>query len=177
MAPESAPEVGAARSEASLARRAAAALYELLLVSALALIAGFALAPFVSPQPPGVPHSLVMPSAAARAALFVVLFVLAGAYCVHGWTGRRRTLPQKTWRLAVVRGDDEPPTWRRAATRYVACWFGPALALAAYVVLHPHGLGAHAAWLVLLNWLWAAIDRDQRFLHDRLAGTRIVATA
>lgn len=166
--------VGAAVPDAGIARRGAAAVYELLLVTALALIGGFVLAPFISPQPRGVPHLLVVPSSTARAAEFVVLFVLAGAYCIHGWTGGRRTLPQKTWRLAIVDGDGQPPSWRRAAVRYAACWVGPALALAAYVALLPHGLGAHAAWLVLFNWLWSAVDRDRRFLHDRVAGTRIV---
>jgi len=162
-------------TDASLARRAAAALYESMLLAALALFAGFLLAPFVSPQVPGTPHALVLPSAAGRLTEFVALFALAGAYCVYGWSGGRRTLPQKTWRLALRDGRDAPPTPARAFVRYLACWIGPALALALHVALRPYGLGAHAAWVVLLNWLWAFVDHDRRFLHDRVAGTRIVA--
>ncbi len=163
--------------DASLARRLAAAIYELLLLTALALVAGFVLAPVVSPRPPGLPHSLIVPALPARALEFVVLFALAGTYCVHGWSAGRRTLPQKTWRLALVAANDRPPSPRRAAARYLACWIGPALALAAYGVLKPHGLGALALWLLLLHWLWAFADRRRRFLHDRVAGTRIIALA
>ena len=58
--------------------------------------------------------------------------------------------------------------------RYLAAWIGPALAIAAFGVLSRHGWGAHAAWLVAFNFLWAFVDRDRLFLHDRAAGTRIV---
>jgi len=36
--------------------------------------------------------------------------------------------------------------------------------------------GAGGLWLVLLfiNFLWALVDRDRQFLHDRIAGTRVV---
>jgi len=46
----------------------------------------------------------------------------------------------------------------------------------------PVGLG-RAIWRYALAWpslllcvglLWALVDRDRQFLHDRLAGTRIV---
>jgi uncharacterized RDD family membrane protein YckC len=165
----------AAPPDASLTRRCAAALYESMLVAALALVAGFLLAPVVSPQAAGVPHSLVVPTAPARAFEFAALFALGGAYCAYGWSRGRRTLPQKTWSVALVDGQGCPLSPARALARYAACWIGPALALVAYLALRPHGLGAHAAWLVLLNWLWALVDRDRRFLHDRIAGTRIIA--
>jgi len=34
-------------------------------------------------------------------------------------------------------------------------------------------------WLVVagFNFLWAAVDPDRQFLHDRIAGTRIVRDA
>ena len=84
----------------------------------------------------------------------------------------------KTWRLGLVTVAGGPVTLGRAALlRYLACWIGPALAVAAYRALHPLGLGAHAAWLVAFNFLWAFVDPDRQFLHDRIAGTRIVATA
>jgi uncharacterized RDD family membrane protein YckC len=49
----------------------------------------------------------------------------------------------------------------------------------------PVGVGRAAcryalAWISLLSlgagFLWAWVDRDGQFLHDRLAGTRIVMT-
>jgi uncharacterized RDD family membrane protein YckC len=167
-------DVDAPVHDASLARRAAAALYESMLLAALALLAGFLLAPLVSPQSGAATHSLVVPSAPARALEFGVLFALGAAYCVYGWSRGRRTLPQKTWGLWLADREGKPPSPGRALARYVACWIGPALALAVYVVLRPHGLGAHAAWFALLNWLWAFVDPDRRFLHDRIAGTRVV---
>ena len=80
----------------------------------------------------------------------------------------------KTWRMSLVRADARPIDARTAITRYLAAWLGPAAALAAYVALKPAGLGAHAAWLLALNFLWAFVDPERQFLHDRIAGTRIV---
>jgi uncharacterized RDD family membrane protein YckC len=80
----------------------------------------------------------------------------------------------KTWRLALVDASGAPVSPRRALVRYAAAWIGPALAVAVYALLAPHGLGA-LAWPVLaLNWLAAFVDPDRRFLHDRVAGTRLV---
>jgi len=65
-----------------------------------------------------------------------------------------RTLPMQTWRMRLVRRDGGRVEVGRAALRY--------------------GL----AWLSLLvfgaGFVWAWVDRDRQFLHDRLAGTRIV---
>jgi uncharacterized RDD family membrane protein YckC len=60
----------------------------------------------------------------------------------------------KTWRLTLVSRDGGPITWRQAGLRYV-------IALA----------GATA---VGSGFLWAVFDREGLFLHDRIAGTRIV---
>ena len=37
------------------------------------------------------------------------------------------------------------------------------------------GYGHHALWLLVVGYLWAILDADRQFLHDRIAGTRIVA--
>ena len=147
-----------------------------MLLAALALVVGFLLAPFVSPQIATEYRALIVPTPGRRILEFVVLWTLGAAYCTYGWSNGRRTLPQKTWKLALVGADGGPPSTTRAVARYLGCWIGPALAVTAYVALRSHGWGAHAAWLVLFNWLWAVVDRDRRFLHDRLAGTIIVAT-
>lgn len=172
-----APTGAPPRPLAGLARRLAALVYETLLLAALWLVAGFALAPIMTPQRVGLGQELVIPSAAARLGEFAVLFAVTGLYLGWSWTAGRRTLAQKTWRLAVVGADGRPASASRALTRYLACWIGPALALLAYLSLRPHRYGAHGVWLVGLNWLWAWIDRDRQFLHDRVAGTRLVATS
>ena len=70
-----------------------------------------------------------------------------------------------------------PLSRRRAFARYVAAWIGPALAVVAYAALTPHGFAALAWPLVFLNWLAALVDPQRQFLHDRIAGTRLVSTA
>ena len=61
-----------------------------------------------------------------------------------------------------------------ALLRYLAAWIGPALALGAVRRARPHGSRRARAWLVAFNFLWAFVDPERQFLHDRLAGTRIV---
>ena len=160
---------------AGLARRLGAALYELLLLVALLFVAGFALLPLLTPGPAGPGASLVIPAVPVRVFVFCALFAVGAGYFVWCWSNGRRTLPMKTWRLALVADDGGWPTLRRALARYLAAWIGPALALAAYAALRPTGLGAYALALLAFNFLWALIDRDRQFLHDRIAGTRVVA--
>jgi uncharacterized RDD family membrane protein YckC len=115
-----------------------------------------------------------------REGLEAWLFVVLGLYFTWFWIHGGQTLPMKTWRIRVVTKDGLPLTPWRALGRYLLCWFWfvPGLALAA--VLHAQ------TWMLALipaaNFvLWAMtvlFDKDRQFLHDRLAGTRlVVATA
>lgn len=103
-------------------------------------------------------------------------FIILGAYFIWFWTHGGQTLAMKTWRVRVVAVDGSRLRWPRALLRYLLAWlwFLPGLALA-FV------LGVGGWWLLLLPALnvvlWAAtarLDRDRQFLHDRLAGTRLV---
>jgi uncharacterized RDD family membrane protein YckC len=158
-----------APAEASLARRLASLAYEGVLYAALVLVVGFLTIPLT---PPGA--GLRVPDLPARVLGFALVFGAGAAYCGWSWTGGRRTLAMKTWSLRIVRADGSAPDTRAALVRYLAAWTGPALALVAYLLLRDHGLAAHAAWLVALNFLSALVDPERRFLHDRIAGTRIV---
>jgi len=71
--------------------------------------------------------------------------------------------------------------------RYGLGWIGPMLGVLVYK-LTVELTGASAAhfssiafWaalpFLLANWLWAWVDRDGQFLHDRLAGTRLLSIA
>jgi uncharacterized RDD family membrane protein YckC len=154
-------------------RRFAALAYEALIVVALVLVAGFALIPFVSPEAVrGQP--LVVPTTGRRIVGFVALFALGAVFFGWIWSNGRRTLPMKTWRLALVDRAGRAPSPRTAVLRYAAAWLGPALCIALYALAAPHGLGALAWPLVALNWLAALVDPDAQFLHDRIAGTRLV---
>jgi len=83
----------------------------------------------------------------------VYVLAVCGAYFVFCWVRSGQTLPMKTWRIRLVTEQGKPVAVGRAFQRYV---------LAVPSVLS--GIGV----------LWALLDRDRQFLHDRLAKTRIV---
>ncbi|MEP7329208.1 MAG: RDD family protein [Betaproteobacteria bacterium] len=162
---------------AGRARRFAALAYEALLLTAVIFIAAFVALPLITPGRAGAAEMLVIPGLPQRVALFCLLFSVLAWYSVASWSRGRRTLPMKTWRLRMVMANGMPVSRKAALLRYLATWIGPVLALAAFALLHTVGLGAQAVWLVAFNFLWAFVDSDRQFLHDRIAGTRIVQDA
>jgi uncharacterized RDD family membrane protein YckC len=158
---------------AGLARRWAALGYEALLVAALLLAAGFLTAPLVSPAAYS-GQALALPSTSGRAISFAALFVLGAALYSWLWSEGRRTLPMKTWRIALCTATGAPVPRRAALVRYLAAWIGPLAAALAFGLLRDHGLGALAWPIAAMNWLAAFVDPERQFLHDRVAGTRIV---
>ena len=91
---------------------------------------------------------------AAPFLLWVQLFLVLLFYFVWFWSDGRQTLPMKTWCMRLTTTKGLPVRPAQALLRYLLCW--PCLLLG--------GLGI----------FWALIDRDRQFLHDRLAGTRLV---
>jgi uncharacterized RDD family membrane protein YckC len=127
-------------------RRLASMLYELLLVCAIAFIAGLLFYGAASGQLSGVLRHIFQ----------VYLVVVLGLYFVWCWHQGGQTLPMKTWGLRLVRADGGPISIRKGTLRYLLACFSVLCA----------GIG----------YFWAFIDRDGQFLHDRLAGTRIIRT-
>jgi uncharacterized RDD family membrane protein YckC len=162
----------AGHPNASLPRRFAAVAYEGLLIAAIVLVTGFLTMPLVSTGAKAT-HALEVPSLPARALSACAVFGIAGLYCVWSWTGGRRTLPMKTWRLTLEGRDGRAVDTRTAVIRYLAAWIGPLAALIAYEALKPSALASQALWLVGVNYVWGLVDPDRQFLHDRIAGTRI----
>ena len=121
-----------------------ALVYEALLLAAL-LIAGSL--PFVM-----LAHG--MDRGFTRLLLQCYLVALTGVYFIWQWRRGGQTLPMKTWRLRLVTRDGLPLGWKRALVRFLIALPGSLL------------LGA--------GFLWAAVDREGLFLHDRLAGTKII---
>jgi uncharacterized RDD family membrane protein YckC len=126
--------VTGAPPDAPLARRFAALAYEATLYSALVLLAGVLTIPLSSSAPSGA-GGVRIPDLPARVLSFTLVFAAGALYYGWFWTGGRRTLPMKTWRLRITRSDGAPPEVRTALVRYVAAWIGPSLALFAYVAL------------------------------------------
>jgi uncharacterized RDD family membrane protein YckC len=161
------------KPRASLARRLASLGYDTLLFAAIAVVVGFVTLPF-APRATGSAAAPQIPDLVARRASFALIFAAGALYFGWSWSGGRRTLAMKTWKIGLERRDGSRVDGRTALLRYVAAWIGPALALAAYVALRPFDLGAHAAALLALNFAWAIVDPERQFLHDRMAGTRLV---
>jgi len=128
----------------ALGRRFASAVYDLLLVVAIAFIATLPFVVLFGDSTHGWRRFLLQ--------AWVVVAI--GAYFVACWARGGQTLPMKTWRIRIVRWDGGRVGIARAVHRYLLAW----LSLAA--------LGA--------GFFWALFDRDRQFLHDRLAGTAIV---
>ena len=159
---------------AGLPRRLGAAIYELLLVTALAFITQFALVPLVSPGHAAGASTLSIPPVPVRTLIFCAQFAVFALYFCWFWTDGRRTLAQKTWALRLVTVDGAALDLKRALLRYFALWIGPALAVAAWTPLASAGHTGYAAIPLACNFWWTAFDRQRLFLHDRIAGTRIV---
>jgi uncharacterized RDD family membrane protein YckC len=134
----------AAPAAAGLGRRLGSMCYEVVLLAAVLFAAGWA---FLALQP-------LLPATLARPLLQLFLLVISAAYFIYCWTHSGQTLPMKTWRIRIVTRDGLAPDKKRAALRYVC-------ALASIA-------------LVGAGFWWALLDREGQFLHDRLAGTRIV---
>jgi uncharacterized RDD family membrane protein YckC len=110
----------------------------------------------------------------------VMLFFFLGAYFIYSWTGSGHTLAMKTWRIKmVVLGHAKVP-FKAALVRYVFAWGWVLPGLAACWMLGMSGKGnagkmAAALAINILAWgLTAFLDKDRQFLHDRLAGTRLI---
>jgi uncharacterized RDD family membrane protein YckC len=88
-----------------------------------------------------------------RIAFQLYLVVVTGVYCIVFWRWGQ-TLPMKTWCIRLVNAQGQPPDALRALLRYL-------LAIPSLCLL---GVGL----------FWALADRDRQFLHDRLAGLRLV---
>jgi uncharacterized RDD family membrane protein YckC len=124
--------------------RIAAMVYELLLVTAVVFVASFLIIPVVGDLQAPWQRHLFQ---------FYILAVLF-AYFSAFWLRSGQTLAMKTWRIRLISRDGARLTLKQAALRFVLALVGLALAGAGF-------------------W-WALFDRDRQFLHDRIAGTRLV---
>lgn len=106
------------------------------------------------------------------------LFLVTAAYFIWCWTNTGHTLAMKTWRIKVVKPGHQRLPVRTAAIRFLLAWgwFLPALLVIRAFGLHGKGEIALVFLAGIVAWAMTALfDKDRQFLHDRLAGTRLVA--
>jgi uncharacterized RDD family membrane protein YckC len=81
-----------------------------------------------------------------RAELQVFILVVLAGYFLWCWLRGGQTLAMRAWKIRLVE-------------------VTPGKAIARFLI---------AAALLPFSILWALVDRDRQFLHDRLAGTRLI---
>ena len=129
---------------APLRIRLAAMVYELLLVVAVVFVASFIFIPLVGDT------QVAWRKFVFQAYLAGVLFAYFSAF----WLRSGQTLAMKTWRIRLVDLDGKLIHLKQAGLRFVLAFLG---------------LG-----LFGISIVWALFDHDRQFLHDRLAGTRLI---
>jgi uncharacterized RDD family membrane protein YckC len=134
----------ALRPTPGLSRRLASMLYELLLLFAVGFVATWTFF-FVSGGSGA--------SGFGRTLLQAFVLAVFAAYFLWCWLRGGQTLPMKAWRIRLEQADGRPVSPGTALLRF---------ALAAILVPS------------LVGIVWALVDRDRQFLHDRLARTRLV---
>lgn len=134
-----------AAERAPLGRRLGSLLYEMLVILALTI--------FLFVLPVAV-FSGLMQRMPGPGLLWFYLFALLGLYFVWCWSRAGQTLAMKTWRLRLVDAQSGLPLRPlQALVRYGMGWI---------------------CWPTGMALLWSLIDPDRQFLHDRIAGSRIV---
>lgn len=129
----------------NLGRRIASMAYESLLL--LGVLSVFFLLPHVIL---GIGFSIALPGWM----LIIHVFILLGCYFVWYWQHGGQTLAMQTWKIKISTPSGAKPSLAQLILRYALSWPG-------LVFL---GVGI----------FWALIDPDRQFLHDRLAGTRLI---
>ncbi|OZI30365.1 RDD family protein [Bordetella genomosp. 10] len=109
------------------------------------------------------------------------LFFALGVYFISCWRRNGQTLPMKTWNIRLVDRDGQPPSMARLILRYLLAWLLP-LAAAGAILAATLWSGWPTMQLLIVAAPFAVfigswLDRDGQFLHDRLAGTRLVNAA
>lgn len=132
------------KQHASLVKRSAAILYE-----TLTLIAVWLLCTFVFVMITG-----NVDTAIERFLLQMVLWIVTGIYFVACWITTGQTLAAQAWKVKVVDADNALLSLRQALLRYILV----------NLSLFMFGLG----------FLWALIDKEHLFLHDRILNTRLI---
>lgn len=152
----------------SLRRRMACWLYEGMLMFGVVFIAGYLFSTLTQTR-----NALDN-----RHAQQAFLFVVFGIYFTWFWA-KGQTLAMKTWHIRVVNRQGGAISQSRALWRYLLSWLWLLPPLAVSSALQTSGAELS---VLLVGWIvvWALLSRfhpERQFLHDALAGTRLVHEA
>lgn len=100
------------------------------------------------------PRATLPPFSPLQWLLWILCWLVTGAYAIISWRRGGQTLAMRAWRLRLVDAAGRVPSWWQLVARYVV----GTLSLA---------LGGLGFW-------WAWIDRDRLTWHDRASDTRLV---
>jgi uncharacterized RDD family membrane protein YckC len=131
----------------SLIKLGACLLYELLTVIAIVFVSAGLFLWIVGDATHG----------AKRLLLQIFLWLIVGAYFIWCWRQSGRTLAMQAWKIKLIGDDSQLLSLNIAILRYI--------------------LATLSVVLCGLGFLWAIIDRQHLYLHDRLLKTRIVTDA
>ncbi len=153
----------------SLRRRMACWIYEGMLLFAVVFIAGWLFSTI---------GQMRNAMDGRRVLLQGFLFIVFGVYFVWFWH-KGQTLAMKTWHIRVVDIAGQQISQWRALARYALSWLWLLPPLAALV---PFKLSGGEMTVIILGWVvfYALLSRlhpQRQFLHDALAGTRLISHA
>lgn len=131
----------------SLIKLAAAVVYEMLTIVALSFVIAGLFVWLIGDATHGI----------ERIMLQLLLWSIIGVYYVRCWIKTGQTLALQAWHLKLVTQDSALVSIDHAIARYLLASMG----------LMFFGLG----------FLWAIVDRDNLFLHDRLLKNKIIIVA
>lgn len=100
------------------------------------------------------PRANIAPFSLLQVALWLLCWLLTGAYAVLSWGHGGRTLGMRPWRLRVVAIDGTQAS-------------APAL-------IRRYAIGTFSLLLAGVGFWWAWRDRDHLTWHDRASGTRML---
>jgi uncharacterized RDD family membrane protein YckC len=160
--------MGMSPAAPTVRRRLMAMLYETFLITAVEALAIFIyLFTTRNQHSPAIDHG--------RNAVF---FLVAALYFIHAWSGSGHTLAMKTWRIKLVMPGHARVPLRPAALRYLMAWgwFLPAFLVCYFFNLRGKAEVCSAVVIGIVAWgLTAFLDKDRQFLHDKVAGTRLIS--
>jgi len=145
-------------------------MYDVLLLMAIIVIAGFVALPFTGGEAPRPGNPFYQ----------TYLFVLCYVFFAWFWTRGGQTLGMRAWRLRVQNEDGTAISWSQALLRFMAgiaaCIL---LGLGVYFVksepMSPRFMaGIGALILFTVSSLWMVFDKKKRAWHDHFSSCKVV---